>query len=148
VWQEAGLKPHRLELYLASDNPELRDERRQCDRTVSGSAAARGRVLCGRKCRDSGTGSFGPAIRPDRLSEASVVDTPVLPLSQSIVDRRRIAADNYRARPYGGRVYLFKAESELPFFAGGPELVGREFYPIWLSTWFLATMAPSIPLII
>lgn len=53
---------------------------------------------------------------------ASVVDTPVPVLSKSIVDRQRIAADNYRARPYGGRVHLFKAESELPFFAGGPEL--------------------------
>jgi len=53
---------------------------------------------------------------------ASVVDTPVPSLSKSIIDRQRIAADNYRARPYGGRVYLFKAESELPFFAGGPEL--------------------------
>jgi len=53
---------------------------------------------------------------------ASVVDTPVSVLSKSIVDRQRMAADNYRARPYGGRVHLFKAESELPFFAGGPEL--------------------------
>jgi thioesterase domain-containing protein/acyl carrier protein len=53
---------------------------------------------------------------------ASVVDTPVPSLSKSITDRQRIAADNYRARPYDGRVYLFKAESELPFFAGGPEL--------------------------
>jgi amino acid adenylation domain-containing protein len=53
---------------------------------------------------------------------ASVVDTPVPSLSKSIIDRQRIAADNYRARPYSGRVYLFKAESELPFFAGGPEL--------------------------
>jgi amino acid adenylation domain-containing protein len=53
---------------------------------------------------------------------AAVVDTPVPSLSTSIIDRQRIAADNYRARPYDGRVYLFKAESELPFFAGGPEL--------------------------
>jgi thioesterase domain-containing protein len=56
---------------------------------------------------------------------ASVVDTPVPSLSRSIIDRQRIAADNYRSRPYGGRVYLFKAESEAPFFAGGPELGWR-----------------------
>jgi thioesterase domain-containing protein len=53
---------------------------------------------------------------------ASVVGTPLPNLSKSIVDRQRIAADNYRARPYGGRVYLFKAESESQFFVGGPEL--------------------------
>jgi amino acid adenylation domain-containing protein len=53
---------------------------------------------------------------------ASVVDTPVPALSKSIIDRQQIAADNYRARPYGGRVHLFKAETALPFFAGGPEL--------------------------
>jgi thioesterase domain-containing protein len=53
---------------------------------------------------------------------ASVMDTPVPSLSKSIIERQGIAADNYRASPYDGRVYLFKAESEIPFFAGGPEL--------------------------
>ncbi|MGA8406577.1 MAG: alpha/beta fold hydrolase [Candidatus Acidiferrales bacterium] len=67
----------------------------------------------------------------DRLKErwvrtayrvASVAGTPVPNLSTSIVDRQKIAADLYRARPYRGRVYLFKAESEMEFFGGGPDL--------------------------
>ena len=72
----------------------------------------------------------------DRLKErwvrtayqvASVAGTPVPNLSKSIVDRQRIAADLYRAKPYGGRVYLFKAESEMEFFGGGPELGWKGF---------------------
>ena len=35
---------------------------------------------------------------------------------------QQVAADEYRAVPYDGRVYLFKAESESEFFSGGPEL--------------------------
>jgi len=78
------------------------------------------------------------AVGPDRLGHmvdrlkerwvrtayryASVAGTAVPNLSKSIVDRQRIAADLYRARPYRGRVYLFKAESEMDFFGGGPEL--------------------------
>jgi len=44
VWQEAGLKPHRLERYMASDDPEF--ETKAAD--IFGlylRAAARGRVL-------------------------------------------------------------------------------------------------------
>src|SRR5713101_5254303 len=46
---QAQLQPHRLERYLASDHPDL-----------LGSAPACGRVLRGRKDRDSGSGSAGP----------------------------------------------------------------------------------------
>jgi thioesterase domain-containing protein len=49
------------------------------------------------------------------------VRTPLSSLSKSVVDRQRIAADNYRAMPFAGRVYLFKAETESEFF-GGPDL--------------------------
>ena len=59
VWREAGLKPHRLERYMASDDPDFEKSRR-CDRTVSESTAARGCVLRGRKDSDSSAGSFGP----------------------------------------------------------------------------------------
>jgi amino acid adenylation domain-containing protein len=76
-----------------------------------------------------GPNRFGHAV--DRLKErwvrtahriAAVAGTPTPNLSKSIADRQRIAADLYRAKPYGGRIYLFKAESEMEFFGGGPEL--------------------------
>lgn len=47
VWAKHGLKPHRLERYLASNDPEFRDEGRRCDRPVSPPPAACGGVLCG-----------------------------------------------------------------------------------------------------
>ena len=55
-------------------------------------------------------------------SAASVVGTPLPNLARSIVDRQLLASDNYRARPYAGRVFLFKAESRPEFFDGGAEL--------------------------
>ena len=53
---------------------------------------------------------------------SSVVGAPLPNLAKSIVDKQRVAGDEYRAEPYAGRVYLFKAESESEFFSGGPEL--------------------------
>jgi hypothetical protein len=47
VWKEAGLKPHRIERYLASDDPDFEIESRRHHRSVPESAAARGRVLRG-----------------------------------------------------------------------------------------------------
>jgi len=40
----------------------------------------------------------------------------------SISDMQQHASEEYRARPYAGRVYLFKAESRPEFFDGGPAL--------------------------
>ncbi len=53
---------------------------------------------------------------------ASIVGAPSPTLAKTIVDKQQIASDNYRARPYPGRVYLFKAESGSQFLNGGPEL--------------------------
>ncbi len=53
---------------------------------------------------------------------SSAVGVPAPNLAKSIVDRQKVAAEEYRAEPYGGRVYLFKAELENEFFNGGPEL--------------------------
>ena len=40
-------------------------------------------------------------------------------LANSIFDLQLLASENYRARPYAGPVYLFKAESQPEFFDGG-----------------------------
>jgi thioesterase domain-containing protein len=53
---------------------------------------------------------------------ASAIGAPVPNLTKSLVDRQLLASDRYRARPYAGRVFLFKAESRPQFFDGGPEL--------------------------
>ncbi len=53
---------------------------------------------------------------------ASVLGAPLPNIINSIADRQLLASDNYRARPYAGRVVLFKAESRRQFFDGGPEL--------------------------
>ena len=45
VWQEAGLKPHRLERYMASDDPEFETQSGRHHRPLSAPAATCGRVL-------------------------------------------------------------------------------------------------------
>ncbi len=57
VWQEAGLKPHRLERYMASDDPEVRKQSRRHPRPLSAPTAARGRVLHRGEDRHSSLGS-------------------------------------------------------------------------------------------
>jgi hypothetical protein len=42
VWREAGSKPHRLERYLASDDPDFETKAAPCNRAPSESSAARG----------------------------------------------------------------------------------------------------------
>jgi transposase len=60
--RSTGLKPHRLEGYLASNDPDFESQGGRCDRPVSASAAARGRVLRGREDRDSGARSQRPGV--------------------------------------------------------------------------------------
>jgi amino acid adenylation domain-containing protein len=43
-------------------------------------------------------------------------------LTSSITDMQMLASEKYRAKPYAGRVYLFKAESQPEFFDGGVTL--------------------------
>lgn len=50
IWQKAGLKPHRLERYMASNDPDF--ERKAADIIglyLSSPTAACGHILCGRK---------------------------------------------------------------------------------------------------
>jgi len=101
VWQEAGLKPHRLKAVPGQRRSGLRDESRRCDRAVSESTAARSRVLCGRKDSDSGAGSFGPG--------AAAVSGPrraprvrVLPAWHAVAVRGTRHQDGARARKNGG----------------------------------------------
>jgi transposase len=47
ILAQADVRPHRLERYMASDDPDFRGQGRRRHRIVSGSAAARGRVLRG-----------------------------------------------------------------------------------------------------
>jgi transposase len=47
VWKESGLKPHRIERYLASHDPDFRIESRRHHRSVPESAVACGSVLRG-----------------------------------------------------------------------------------------------------
>ena len=53
---------------------------------------------------------------------ATLVGVPPPTSTSSIYDMQLHASDKYRARPYAGRVYLFKAESRPEFFHGGPAL--------------------------
>ncbi len=61
VWKEADLKPHRMERYLASKDPEFEQKAAAIIGLYSESAATRGGILRGRKDGDSGAGSQGPA---------------------------------------------------------------------------------------
>ena len=45
VWREADLKPHQLERYMASDDPDFERKAADRDRALSGSAAPRRRLL-------------------------------------------------------------------------------------------------------
>ena len=58
VWQRAGLKPHRIERYMASDDPDFETQGGRYYRAVRQTAAACGSVLRGRKDRHP---SPGPA---------------------------------------------------------------------------------------
>lgn len=43
-------------------------------------------------------------------------------MASDIVGRQLLAGENYRPKPYSGRVYLFKAESRPEFFGADPDL--------------------------
>ncbi len=76
-------------------------------------------------------GARGLGHLVDRLRSSSVralhkVSTSVgvgFPkLASDIHGRQFLAAENYRAKPYQGRVYVFKAESRPEFFGGDPSM--------------------------
>jgi hypothetical protein len=62
AWRHAGLQPDRLERYMRSIDPKLRDEGRGCHQLVPRSAAARRGVLRRRKDGDSSPQSAGPVL--------------------------------------------------------------------------------------
>jgi thioesterase domain-containing protein len=43
-------------------------------------------------------------------------------IARDIVGRQHLAAESYRAKPYAGPVYLFRAESRPEFFGDDPDL--------------------------
>jgi hypothetical protein len=54
-------------------------------------------------------------------------------MARDISGRQLLAAENYRARPYPGRVYLFKAESRPEFF-DDPDLGwGKILSDLWIE---------------
>jgi amino acid adenylation domain-containing protein len=55
-----------------------------------------------------------------RVSTTVGVELPRI--ASDIAGRQLLAAENYRAKPYPGRVYLFKAESRPEFFGADPDL--------------------------
>jgi hypothetical protein len=60
-WRKPMYARIRLERYMASDDRDFETKSRRRDWVVPDSSAARGRVLCGREHRDSGTGPPGSA---------------------------------------------------------------------------------------
>ena len=60
IWAKHGLKPHRLEGYLASNDPEFESQGGRRDRAVPEPAAACGGVLRGREDGDPGARPQGP----------------------------------------------------------------------------------------
>jgi len=55
-----------------------------------------------------------------RVSTTIGVEVPKI--ASDIRGRQLLAAENYRAKPYPGRVYLFQAESRQEFFADDPDM--------------------------
>ncbi len=53
---------------------------------------------------------------------ASALKAPLPDIGDSIAEKQLLAAEQYRARPYGGRVYLFRSGAKVEFFPGGPQL--------------------------
>lgn len=55
-----------------------------------------------------------------KVSTSMGVEVPKI--ASDIRGRQFLAAENYRAKPYPGKVYLFKAESRPEFFADDPDM--------------------------
>ena len=55
-----------------------------------------------------------------RVSTTVGVDVPKI--ASNVASRQLLAGENYRAKSYPGRVYLFKAESRPEFFGADPDL--------------------------
>ena len=62
VWAEHGLQPHRLEYYMASDDPDFEAKAADIIGLVPRPSRACGGVLRRRKDRDSGLGPPRPRI--------------------------------------------------------------------------------------
>jgi thioesterase domain-containing protein len=73
-----------------------------------------------------GLGHLGDRLRSSSVRVIHRVFTTIgvgLPkIASDIAGRQLLAAENYRAKPYPGRVYLFKAESRPEFFGDDPNL--------------------------
>jgi hypothetical protein len=53
---------------------------------------------------------------------STTVGLGVPKIASDIASRQFLAEENYRAKPYPGRVYLFKSESRPEFFGDDPDL--------------------------
>ena len=99
IWKEADLKPHRLERYMASNDPQFEQKAAAIIGLYLESAAKCRRVLCGRKERHSSAWTGWTAacrLSPGRRREARL---RVLPARDALAVRGAESANRRGHRP-------------------------------------------------